>query len=125
MRQQLRLTTEDLRFVDYIMKNVQAPKETGEGGENWIREQFGGYFVAMLRTIYETNSTKCSEAECFNRLFFDAWKKTNNFQEWLARKITCSAKTPNQTINFDQMRPAHPFSTGAITVADMRLKIAQ
>jgi hypothetical protein len=45
-------STEDLRFFDHVLKNVQNPKENGDGNENWIRRQFNGYFVAMLRAVY-------------------------------------------------------------------------
>lgn len=50
LRRQLILSTEDLRFMDYIMKHVQSPKENAEGSEYWIREQFQGYILALLRT---------------------------------------------------------------------------
>lgn len=52
LKRSLQPSTEDLRFIDYVMKNVQNPKENGDGNENWIRRQFYGYFVAMLRTSY-------------------------------------------------------------------------
>lgn len=50
LRKLLELSTEDRRFIDYLLKHVQNPKEGAEGSENWIREQFYGYTVALLRT---------------------------------------------------------------------------
>lgn len=53
IRRQLQLTTEDLRFVDYVLRHVQSPRESAEGSEQWIRAQFGAYVVAMLRTVLQ------------------------------------------------------------------------
>lgn len=50
LRRQLQLTTEDLRFIDFIIRHVTNPKEDAEGSECWIRAQFQGYMVAMLKT---------------------------------------------------------------------------
>lgn len=49
LRRQLVLTTEDLRFVDFLIRHVQNPKEGAEGSESWIREQFQGYMLALLK----------------------------------------------------------------------------
>lgn len=49
-KKQIQLTTEDLRFMDYILRNVQNPKEDAEGSEVWIRQQFKYYVIALLRT---------------------------------------------------------------------------
>lgn len=50
LRKQLSLTTEDLRFMEYLMRHVQNPKEDAQGSEFWIREQFQGYMLSLLRT---------------------------------------------------------------------------
>lgn len=50
LKRQVQLSTEDLRFADFIIKNVQNPKEDAEGSEVWIREQFYGYMVAMVKS---------------------------------------------------------------------------
>lgn len=50
LRRQLVLSTEDLRFMDYMLKHVQSPKKDAEGSEHWIRDQFQGYILALLRT---------------------------------------------------------------------------
>lgn len=49
LKRQAQLSTEDLRFADFIIRNVQNPKEDAEGSEVWIREQFYGYVVALLK----------------------------------------------------------------------------
>lgn len=57
LRKQLHLTTEDLRFADYIVKHVSEEKHDvfldgvgWEGGDEWIRTQFKIYLLSLLRT---------------------------------------------------------------------------
>lgn len=53
----MHLTTEDLRFADYLVTQVVQPEkdefliEVGwEGGDEWIRAQFKAYLLSLLRT---------------------------------------------------------------------------
>lgn len=57
LRKQLHLTTEDLRFADYIVKHVSDEKHDvfldgvgWEGGDEWIRTQFKIYLLCLMRT---------------------------------------------------------------------------
>lgn len=57
LRKQLHLTTEDLRFADYIVKHVSDERHDvfldgvgWEGGDEWIRTQFRIYLLCLLRT---------------------------------------------------------------------------
>lgn len=57
LRKNLHLTTEDLRFADYVVKHVSEERHevfldgvTWEGGEEWIRTQFRIYLLCLLRT---------------------------------------------------------------------------
>lgn len=57
LRKQLHLTTEDLRFADYIVKHVSEERHDvfldgvgWEGGDEWIRTQFRIYLMCLLRT---------------------------------------------------------------------------
>ena len=57
LRKQLHLTTEDLRFVDYIVKHVSEEKHDvfldgvgWEGGDEWIRMQFKIYLLCLMKT---------------------------------------------------------------------------
>lgn len=115
LKRQLALTTEDLRFVDYIVRHVQTPKEGAEGSEHWIRLQFHGYMLAMLRTSSLVDGSK--EIEHFNGAFMTVWKNTNCYQDWL------STSMPDD-IAFDNIPTGHPFA-GTLSVGDMKLKIAQ
>lgn len=58
LRKQLHLTTEDLRFADYIVKHVADERHDvfldgvgWEGGDEWIRTQFRIYLLYLLKTV--------------------------------------------------------------------------
>lgn len=57
LRKLLHLSTEDLRFADYIVKHVSDERHDvfldgvgWEGGDEWIRAQFRIYLLCLLRT---------------------------------------------------------------------------
>lgn len=114
LRRQLVLTTEDLRFVDFLIRHVQNPKEGAEGSESWIREQFQGYMLALLKMSTMQENTK--DYEHFNGHFMMAWKKSQGYLEWYEMK-------PEDSF-FDSVPSGHPFA-GTLSVADMKLKLAQ
>ncbi|XP_017086542.1 late secretory pathway protein AVL9 homolog [Drosophila eugracilis] len=115
LRRQLVLSTEDLRYMDYIMKHVQSPKEDAEGSEYWIREQFQGYVLALLRTAVAPDAMP-KDNDHFNAHFMGAFKRTQCFQEWYDVR-------PEPEF-FDALPAGHPFA-GTLSVADMKLKLAQ
>lgn len=115
LRRQLVLSTEDLRYMDYIMKHVQSPKEDAEGSEYWIREQFQGYILALLRTAVAPDATP-KDNDHFNAHFMGAFKRTQCFQEWYDVR-------PEPEF-FEALPAGHPFA-GTLSVADMKLKLAQ
>ncbi|XP_031629343.1 late secretory pathway protein AVL9 homolog [Contarinia nasturtii] len=116
LRRQISLSTEDLRFIDFIVRNVQFPKEDAEGSEQWIRKQFHGYMLAMLRTtVLAPEGSK--DIEHFNGHFMSTWKQTDAYNAWLT-----SPKSVE--FNFKQIYSGHPFA-GTLSVGDMKLKLAQ
>ncbi|XP_068158998.1 late secretory pathway protein AVL9 homolog [Drosophila tropicalis] len=115
LRRQLVLSTEDLRFMDYILKHVQTPKEDAEGSEQWIREQFQGYILALLRTAVAPDATP-KDNDYYNAHFMNAFKRTQCYQEWYDVR-------PDAEF-FDVLPAGHPFA-GTLSVADMKLKLAQ
>lgn len=57
LRKALHLSTEDLRFADYIVKHVSEERHDvfldgvgWEGGDEWIRAQFRVYLLCLLRS---------------------------------------------------------------------------
>lgn len=124
MKKCLALTTEDLRFFEHVIRGIENPRADGYGTDSWIREQFESYFTSMLRTAYDTDNPR--DVEAFNENFMDTWRKTNNFQDWLAKKITSTSSNPNPSA-FDTFPIGHPFAkqTNVINVSDFRNKIVQ
>lgn len=148
LKRQLVLTTEDLRFMDYILKHVQSPKEDGEGSELWIQKQFQGYILALLKAAltnigngstnsnletgigdqqwpimslnnnYHNSNGNNKCLDHFNSYFIHAFKSTQCFQEWYDVR-------PDKEF-FLQVPAGHPFATGTtLSVADMKLKLTQ
>uniref|UniRef100_A0A182N0C5 UDENN domain-containing protein n=1 Tax=Anopheles dirus TaxID=7168 RepID=A0A182N0C5_9DIPT len=112
----IQLTTEDLRFVDFVVRHVQTPKEDAEGSEAWIRDQLYGYTVALLKTSLNQDGSK--EMEHFNAHFMAAFKATRCYADWCER--TGGGTVPA----FEGLLGGHPFA-GTLSVADMKLRIAQ
>uniref|UniRef100_A0A8W7P741 UDENN domain-containing protein n=1 Tax=Anopheles coluzzii TaxID=1518534 RepID=A0A8W7P741_ANOCL len=105
-----------LRFVDFVVRHVQTPKEDAEGSEAWIRDQLYGYMVALLKTSLNADGSK--EIEHFNAHFMGAFKATRCYGDWLER--TAGGSVPA----FEGLGGGHPFA-GTLSVADMKLRIAQ
>lgn len=116
LRRQMSLTTEDLRFIDYVVRNVQLPKEDAEGSEKWIRKQFESYMLAMLNTAHSA-PIGSRDIEHFNSSFISAWKQTDSYKSWTESFI-------ENELDFEQVLAGHPFA-GTLSMGDMRLKIAQ
>ncbi|XP_039296936.1 late secretory pathway protein AVL9 homolog [Nilaparvata lugens] len=145
LRRQLHLSTEDLRFADYLVRHVvgtppqdtsgalKTPQDTGkeartpqqdvfvdgvgwEGGDEWIRAQFHAYMLCLLRTSLLPDGSR--ELDHFNASFVSAFRRTHSYQQWMAE---LSGDTPSLW----QLSPGHPFAGGSqLSVADMRLRIS-
>lgn len=116
LRRQISLSTEDLRFIDFVVRNVQFPKEDAEGSEQWIRKQFQGYMLAMLRTaVLAPEGSK--DIEHFNGHFINTWKQTDGYNSWLNNP-------KSNDFDFEQVYSGHPFA-GTLSVGDVKLKFAQ
>ncbi|CAH1115417.1 unnamed protein product [Psylliodes chrysocephalus] len=118
LRKYLHLTTEDLRFADYIVKRVSEEKHDvfldgvgWEGGDEWIRTQFRIYLLCLLRTSMLQDGSR--EIDHYNSSFVSAWRDTHNYKIWL------SGVNPGIL----DVHPAHPFA-GQLSVADMKLRFA-
>jgi hypothetical protein len=124
MKRCLTLTTEDLRFFEHLIKGIENPRADGYGTDSWIREQFESYFTSMLRTVSDESENNQRDLECFNELFVDTWRKTNNYQDWLAKKITSSSTTSDVSA-FDLFPRGHPFARQNVVISDFKNKIVQ
>ncbi|XP_076297942.1 late secretory pathway protein AVL9 homolog isoform X2 [Lasioglossum baleicum] len=117
LRRQLHLTTEDLRFADYIVRHVAEPRKDifldgvgWEGGDEWIRTQFRVYLLSMLRTSMQQDTR---QSDHYNSAFIAAWRATNNYEMW--------SNSDKPEIN--NIEPGHPFA-GQLSVQDMKLRLS-
>ncbi|XP_014218244.1 late secretory pathway protein AVL9 homolog isoform X2 [Copidosoma floridanum] len=117
LRRLLHLTTEDLRFADYVVRHVSEPKKDNffdgvgwEGGDEWIRTQFRVYLLCLLRTSLQQDAR---QTDHYNSAFMSAWQATNNYKMW--------ANLNNAEINC--VEPGHPFA-GQLSVQDMKLRLS-
>ncbi|KAL1006312.1 hypothetical protein UPYG_G00070660 [Umbra pygmaea] len=118
LRKLLNLTTADLRFADYLVKHVTENREdvfldgTGwEGGDEWIRAQFGLYVHSLLSsTLQEDNEKLLSD---WGIPFISAWRITHNYRVWLSNKHPAMA----------EINPGHPCQ-GQYSAADLKLRFS-
>ncbi|KAJ9588725.1 hypothetical protein L9F63_017983, partial [Diploptera punctata] len=118
LRRQLHLTTEDLRFADFVVRHVAEERHDvfldgvgWEGGDEWIRSQFRVYLLCLLRTSLLQDGSR--ELEHFNSSFVAAWKSTHNYKMWVSGEHN----------SIWELNPGHPFA-GQLSVADMKLRLA-
>ncbi|XP_054847643.1 late secretory pathway protein AVL9 homolog [Eublepharis macularius] len=118
LRKVLNPTTADLRFADYLVKHVTENRDdvfldgTGwEGGDEWIRAQFGSYLHALLAaTLLPDNEKILSD---FGTTFITAWRNTHNYRVWNSNKHPALA----------EVNPSHPFQ-GQYSVSDVKLRLS-
>lgn len=127
LKKHLSLTTEDLRFMDYLSRHVRF--EAGQsrddsdlisqditkwvGGDEWIRYQFRIYTLYLLKAAKSQ-----ANLDSFNSGFIQAWRQTtNNYKIW---ESTGKASVLNG------LQSRHPFSssTKGINFNDMKLKLS-
>ncbi len=136
LKKALQLTTEDLRFVDSVVKRVSSDEETlgddvfldgvgWEGGDEWVRAQFRFYIVCLLRTSLvddeEGSHPEPKEGRLdylFNANFMRMWRSTNNYRRWRRELKASTRKT-----FVDTLPAGHPFS-GVLSVNDVRLHLS-
>ncbi|CAG2117847.1 unnamed protein product [Medioppia subpectinata] len=121
LRKQLALTTEDLRFAEYLTKTVLTDGENGdifvdgtgwEGSDEWVRYQFKVYLLHLLRSSEMDENSK--DYQSFNTHFVNAWRTTHNYKMW------SSVSHPSVF----EVTCGHPFG-GQLSISDMKLKISQ
>lgn len=126
----LALTTEDLRFMDYLSRHVKLscgnqPRDEFDlisnditkwvGGDEWIRYHFRLYILYLLKAAKQNIGQVC---ESFNNQFVQTWKQTtNNYNIW---------ESTSKASILDGLQSRHPFSSSAkgINFNDMKLKFS-
>ncbi|KAJ7322644.1 hypothetical protein JRQ81_018931 [Phrynocephalus forsythii] len=117
LRKTLNPTTADLRFADFLVKHVTDNRDdvfldgTGwEGGDEWIRAQFGSYLHALLAATVQPDNEKISD---FGTAFVATWKNTHNYRVWNSNRHPALA----------EVNPSHPFQ-GQYSVSDVKLRLS-
>ena len=119
LKRALSLTTEDLRFIDNIVRVVGSDEKNGEffegagwvGGDEWIRAQFRFYLVCLLRTSLLPQ--EASEMHLYNSHFMSQLRHTKFHQTWCR----------DPPVPVLGLVSGHPCS-GAVAMSDVRLRFA-
>ena len=90
LRRALALTTEDLRFIDTVIRVVGSDEQRGEfmegvgweGGDEWVRAQFRFYLVCLLRTSLLPQDT--AEMHLYNSHYTAQLRETRFHTQWRA-----------------------------------------
>lgn len=113
---QLSLTTEDLRFTEFISSTVAEHRTDSsvswDGSDDWIRIQFKYYILCLLASTAPEKGTSRHIYKQFNEDFVMAWKETDNFKGWLNTKHS----------EIENIHQGHPFE-GGLTISDLQLRI--
>ncbi|XP_014241990.1 late secretory pathway protein AVL9 homolog [Cimex lectularius] len=121
LKRALTLSTEDLRFSEFLVRHVSATCTKydvyadgvgWEGSEDWIRAQFLAYTLCLLRTSLLQEG--CKEIDQFNKSYVTALQESQSYKEW---------KSDPRSQNILEINPGHPFAGQVSVVKDMKLKI--
>ena len=119
LKRAISLTTEDLRFIDNIIRVVSNDEKNGEffegagwvGGDEWIRAQFRFYLICLLRTSLLPQ--EASEMHLYNSHFTSQLRMTKFHAAW--------ARDPPLPVM--SLVSGHPCS-GAVAMSDVKLRLA-
>ena len=119
LKRAISLTTEDLRFIDNIIRVVSNDEKNGEffegagwvGGDEWIRAQFRFYLVCLLRTSLLPQDA--SEMHLYNSHFTTQLRLTKWHRAWVR----------DPPLPVMALVTGHPCS-GAVAMSDVKLRLA-
>lgn len=148
LKKALHLTTEDLRFVDNLVRHVtssptaseRSPHSNGdghsnkkhdvfldgvnwEGGDGWCRAQFRFYLLCLLRTSLLTSAEVGSQPDSTNVAVnhFNA----NFVHTWMQTHSYQEwiSDRKGSSLLSELLSPGHPYS-GGLSVSDMKLHLS-
>ncbi|KAK6100737.1 Transport protein Avl9 family protein [Brugia pahangi] len=111
LKRSLALTAADLRFIDFVLKEMEANAKSPswEGSDDWIRLQMQAYLLSLIATVRADLKDSLDD---FNEAFITEWKMSNNY-----RILSCG-DYPDLTSTI----PGHPFA-GGLGISDVLLRM--
>ncbi|EYB83515.1 hypothetical protein Y032_0334g2848 [Ancylostoma ceylanicum] len=112
LKRELNLTSADLRFGDYIMKNIEDNRKSSalfEGSDEWLRLQMREYLLSMAASARSDLNVAIAD---YGTAFVHSWRKTRNYRIWMAG--------PHEDLS--GVVPGHAFA-GQLGVYDVLLRV--
>ncbi|RCN52667.1 hypothetical protein ANCCAN_01043 [Ancylostoma caninum] len=112
LKRELNLTSADLRFGDYIMKNIEDNRKSSalfEGSDEWLRLQMREYLLSMGASSRSDLTVAIAD---YGTAFIHSWRKTRNYRIWMAG--------PHEDLS--GVVPGHAFA-GQLGVYDVLLRV--
>ncbi|KAM3724228.1 T-box protein [Dirofilaria immitis] len=111
LKRSLALTAADLRFVDFLLKEMEANAKSPswEGSDDWIRLQMQAYLLSLIATVRADLKDSLDD---FNEAFITEWKMSNNYRIWSCGDYPDLASAV----------PGHPFA-GGLGISDVLLRM--
>ncbi|CAG9538055.1 unnamed protein product [Cercopithifilaria johnstoni] len=111
LKRSLTLTAADLRFVDFVLKEMEANAKSPswEGSDDWIRLQMQAYLLSLIATVRADLKDSLND---FNEAFIAEWKMSNNYRIWSCGDFPDLASTV----------PGHLFA-GGLGISDVLLRM--
>ncbi|VDM76058.1 unnamed protein product [Strongylus vulgaris] len=112
LKRELNLTSADLRFGDYIMKNVEDNRRSTalfEGSDEWLRLQMREYLLSMGASARSDLAVAVND---YGTAFIHSWRSTRNYRIWMAG--------PHEDLA--GVVPGHAFA-GQLGVYDVLLRV--
>ncbi|CAJ0599528.1 unnamed protein product [Cylicocyclus nassatus] len=112
LRRELSLTSADLRFGDYLLKNVEDNRKSTalfEGSDEWLRLQMREYLLSMGASA---RSDLVVAVNDYGTAFVHSWRNTRNYRIWMAG--------PHEDLA--GVVPGHAFA-GQLGVYDVLLRV--
>uniref|UniRef100_A0A915PIA1 UDENN domain-containing protein n=1 Tax=Setaria digitata TaxID=48799 RepID=A0A915PIA1_9BILA len=111
LKRSLTLTAADLRFIDFVMKEMEtnAKSPSWEGSDDWIRLQMQAYLLSLIATARADLKDSLDD---FNEAFVAEWKMSNNYRIWSCGNYPDLASAA----------PGHPFA-GGLSISDVLLRV--
>ncbi|KJH46286.1 hypothetical protein DICVIV_07674 [Dictyocaulus viviparus] len=109
LKRELTLTSADLRFVDYVIKNIEENRRSNAGNDEWLRMQMQEYLLSMGASSRSDLTMAIAD---YGASFIHSWRTTQNYKIWMNGSHE----------DLSGITPGHAFS-GQLGVYDVFLRM--